>query len=69
MRGFADLNLNGTTTPARVWPTVGEWGPERVPTTQAKKRLRIWVSLGFVAALASVCGLGWYFYRILNGLA
>lgn len=68
MRGFSDLNLNGT-SPARVQPAVGEWGPERIPTTQAKKRLRIWVSLGFVAALCALCGLGWYFYKVLNGMA
>ncbi|WP_420175308.1 hypothetical protein [Luteococcus sp. OSA5] len=66
MRGFSDLNLNGP-TPARVQPKVGEWGPEDVPTTQAKKRQRIWASLAFILALAAVCGLGWYFYKILNG--
>ena len=68
MRGFSDLDLNGSSA-VRVQPKVGEWGPERVPTTQAKKRLRIWTSLAFVAALCTLCGLGWYFYRILNGLA
>ena len=67
MRGFSDLNLNGD-TPARVQPKVGEWGPERVPTTQAKRRLRIWVSLGFIAALTALCALGWYFYKARNGL-
>ncbi|MEL4504595.1 hypothetical protein AAEX63_05735 [Luteococcus sp. H138] len=68
MRGFSDLNLNGT-APARVQPKVGEWGPERVPTTQAKRRLRIWVSLAFIAVVAALCGLGWYFYKKLNGLS
>lgn len=65
MRGFSDLNLNGD-APARVQPKVGEWGPERVPTTQAKKRLRIWVSLAFVAALTALCLLGWFFYTKMN---
>lgn len=68
MRGFSDLNLNGD-TPARVQPRVGEWGPEAVPTTQAKKRMRLWVSLAYVAALTALCLLGWYFYKALNGLA
>ncbi|MEL4357924.1 MULTISPECIES: hypothetical protein [unclassified Luteococcus] len=68
MRGFSNLNLNGN-APARVQPKVGEWGPERVPTTQAKKRLRIWVSLAFIGAVAALCGLGWYFYKAMNGLS
>ncbi|HNV10812.1 MAG TPA: hypothetical protein PKN27_05725 [Propionibacteriaceae bacterium] len=68
MRVLSDLNLNGR-TPPRVQPKVGEWGPHRVPTTAAKKRMRIWVTCAFIAALAALVGLGWYFYRILNGLA
>ena len=65
MRIFTDLNLNGT-TPARVQPKVGEWGPLLVPTTRAKKRMRIWVALAFVLAVTALFLLGWFFYRVFN---
>ena len=61
---FSNLNLNGR-TPLRVQPKVGVWGPEGVPTTRAKKRMRIWVSLAFVAALTLICVLGYFFYKAL----
>lgn len=67
MRGFSNLDLNGD-APVRVQPKVGEWGPERVPTTQAKRRMRIWVVLAFTAAVVALCLLGWYFYKVLNGM-
>ena len=61
---FSNLNLNGR-TPLRVQPKVGIWGPEGVPTTRAKKRMRIWVSLAFVLAVAVITFLGYTFYKAL----
>ena len=66
MRIFTDLNLNGRST-TRVQPKVGEWGPEMVPSTAAKKRMRIWVSLVLVAGLIALFFLGRYFYKTLTG--
>lgn len=65
MKIFSNLNLNGT-TPPRVQPKVGEWGPHRVATTAAKKRMRIWVGIAFVAAWAGLYLLGWFFYKTLT---
>ncbi len=65
MRIFTNLNLNGS-TPARVQPKVGEWGPQRVPTTAAKKRMRIWVSVAFVAALSLMVYLGYQFFKAIS---
>jgi type VI protein secretion system component VasF len=65
VRIFTNLNLNGT-TPARVQPKVGEWGPTKVPTTAAKKRMRIWVSIAFVVVLAVLVFVGWTFFKALT---
>ena len=32
-----------------------------------KKRLRWWVSLGFVAAAAVLFGYGWYIFTMMSG--
>ena len=63
---FSNLNLNGA-TPPRVRPTLGEWGPERVPTTRQKRRMRIWVGLALLGAMLAVFGLGWYVYHAMTG--
>lgn len=63
---FSDLNLNGD-TPARVQPVIGEWGPQRLPSTSAKKRARFTVSLAFIAAAAALFWLGKFFFDILMG--
>ncbi|WP_040438213.1 MULTISPECIES: hypothetical protein [Aestuariimicrobium] len=68
MRIFTNLNLNGT-TPARVQPKVGEWGPTKVPTTAAKKRMRIWVSIAFVVVLAVLVFVGWTFFKAFTQTA
>jgi hypothetical protein len=65
-RIFSNLNLNGR-TPPRVRPVLGEWGPEMVPTTKSKKRMRIWVSLALLGALLAIFLLGWYVYHALTG--
>ena len=59
MRVFSNLNLNGS-TPPRVQPRIGEWGPAKVPTTRAKKRMRIWVSMALFGAMLAIFLLGWY---------
>lgn len=59
---FTNLNLNGN-APARVQPKLGEWGPQRVPSTAAKKRMRIWVSLAFVVALTVIIWVGYTFFK------
>lgn len=63
---FSDLNLNGS-TPARVQPMIGEWGPQRVPSTSAKKRARIWVTLAVITLTVVVFVIGNYFFRALMG--
>lgn len=65
MRIFSNLNLNGR-SPARVQPKVGEWGPQLVPTTAAKMRMRIWASLALVLGIAALFGLGYYFYKAIT---
>lgn len=63
---FSNLNLNGR-TPPRVQPTVGEWGPDKVPSTKAKKRMRIWVGLALLGAMIAIFLLGWYVYHLMTG--
>ena len=63
---FSDLNLNGS-TPPRVQPRLGEWGPELVPSTGQKRRMRIWVGLVLLGAMLALFGLGWYVYHAMTG--
>lgn len=65
-RTFSDLNLNGH-TPPRVQPEIGEWGPEKVPTTKQKKRMRIYVSIALPAIMLACFLLGWYVYYLMTG--
>ena len=62
----SNLNLNAG-APPRVQPRLGEWGPLRVPATRAKKRMRWWVSLAFVGAIAGLVLYGWWVNTMLNG--
>ncbi len=62
----SDLNLNAG-APPRVQPRLGEWGPQDVPATRKKKRMRWWVSLGFVAILTILFLYGWYILMALRG--
>ncbi|MPM49257.1 hypothetical protein SDC9_95985 [bioreactor metagenome] len=64
---FSDLNLNSD-IPVRVQPKVGEWGPQRVPTTKQKKRVRFTVTGIFSAVVVALFLLGNYFYKILMGI-
>lgn len=63
---FSNLNLHGR-TPPRVQPSVGEWGPELVPTTKSKKRMRIWVSVALFVGMLAIFLLGWYVYYVMTG--
>lgn len=65
-RIFSNLNLNGS-TPPRVQPRLGEWGPVKVPTTRQKKRMRIWVGLVLLGLLLALFGIGWYIYYLMTG--
>ena len=65
-RIFSNLNLHGR-TPPRVQPTIGERGPVQVPTTQQKRRMRIWVTLALLGALIAIFLLGWYVYYLMTG--
>ena len=65
-RIFSNLNLHGG-TPPRVQPTIGEWGPVKVPTTKHKRRMRIWVTLALLGALIAIFLLGWYVYYLMTG--
>jgi hypothetical protein len=63
---FSNLNLHGA-TPPRVQPSVGEWGPLKVPSTKQKKRMRIWASLALLGGLIAIFLLGWYVYHAMTG--
>lgn len=63
---FSNLNLHGG-TPPRVQPSVGEWGPLKVPSTKQKKRMRIWVSFALLGSLIAIFLLGWYVYHAMTG--
>jgi hypothetical protein len=63
---FSNLNLHGA-TPPRVQPTLGEWGPVKVPSTRHKRRMRIWVSLALFGSLLAIFLLGWYVYYLMTG--
>ena len=65
-RTFSNLNLNGR-TPLRVQPKIGEWGPEQVPTTRQKKRMRVYVSIALPVAMLACFALGWYVYFLMTG--
>ena len=66
MKITSNLNLNGA-TPPRVRPALGDWGPEQVPSTRAKKRMRIWVGLVLLATMTAIFLLGWYVYYLMTG--
>ncbi len=63
----SDLNLSSD-IPVRVQPVIGEWGPQRVPTTKQKKRARWTVTAAFSALVVALFLLGNFFYKILMGI-
>lgn len=64
-RLWSNLNLNGT-VPARVRPNIGEWGPQRLPSTKQKKRGRWLAPVIFTLALAVITLVGWYFWTLFR---
>lgn len=60
-RMWSNLNLNGP-VPARVRPSIGEWGPVGLPSTKQKKRGRWLAPVFFTLALAVVVLTGWFFW-------
>ena len=66
MRVFSDLNLNGQ-TPLRAQARIGTWGPKGVPSTRAKKIVRIVVPILVVAIATGLFFLGRLFYLMLTG--
>ena len=64
MRIFTNLNLNGT-TPLRVQPGVGEWGPSSVQPTRRKRLTRwMWIA-AFVVVLTVMFILGYIAYGMI----
>ncbi|MGL5405567.1 MAG: hypothetical protein ACRDAX_02065 [Propionibacteriaceae bacterium] len=66
-RGFSNLNLNGT-TPIRVQPNVGEWGPQKVSSTRRKWWGRTLAVIAFILAFSAL--LGWaifIYFKYLKG--
>ena len=63
---FSNLNLNGR-TPPRVQPAIGEWGPEKVPSTKLKKRMRVLVPIALFVAMLVIFLFGWYIYYEMTG--
>jgi hypothetical protein len=63
---FSNLNLNAN-TPPRVQPNIGIWGPEQVPSTRTKKRVRLWVGFVLLGAMLACFLLGWYVFFLMTG--
>lgn len=62
---FSDLNLNGK-NPMRAQPRVGDWGPQKVPSTRLKKWQRVLVPIIAVLLAVGVFFLGRMFYLALT---
>lgn len=62
---FSDLNLNGK-NPMRAQPRVGDWGPQKVPTTRGKKWQRVLVPIIAVLIAVAVFFLARMFYQALT---
>ena len=54
--------------PVRVRPRLGEWGPSLVPTTNRKKRTRVYCVAALVVGLAAVVTLMTVFYKVIQGV-
>ncbi len=65
MRVFTDLNLNGK-SPLRARPRIGDWGPEKVPSTRWKKWQRVLAPLIAVLLAVGVFFLARMFYLALT---
>ncbi len=65
MRVFSDLNLNGK-NPMRAQPRVGDWGPQKVPSTRVKKWQRVLVPILAVLLAVGVFFLARTFYLAMT---
>ncbi len=65
MRVFSDLNLNGK-NPMRAQPRIGDWGPQKVPSTRVKKWQRVLVPIVAVLLAVGVFFLGRMFYLAMT---
>ncbi len=65
MRVFTNLNLNGK-NPLRAQPRVGDWGPEKVPSTRLKKWQRVLVPIIAVLLAVGVFFLARTFYLAMT---
>ena len=61
----SNLNLNEGSAP-RVMPGLGDWGPQGVPGTRAKKRWRWFAIAAFVVVLGLVVAYGYWMYTLLS---
>jgi hypothetical protein len=52
-------------TPVRARPEIGEWGPRSVPTTRAKKALRLVVPLLGLAVAGTIFWLGHRVFQVI----
>jgi hypothetical protein len=64
VRVFTDLDLNST-TPIRVQPGLGEWGPSEIMPTKRKKLTRWLWSGAFVSMVGALFGFGYYVYGLI----
>lgn len=64
-RIWSNLNLNGT-VPARVRPSIGEWGPTGLPSTKQKKRGRWLAPVVFTVALVVLTLVGFFFWYLFR---
>lgn len=65
VRLLSDLNLNGK-NPMRAQPRIGDWGPEKVPSTRFKKWQRVLVPIVALLLAVGVFFLGRMFYLALT---
>ncbi len=64
VRVLTNLDLHGT-TPTRIQPEVGEWGPvETMPTRQKRRARWLWI-LAFVVVVAVLFFFGHWVYDIV----
>ncbi len=65
MRVFSELNLNGK-NPMRAQPRIGDWGPQKVPSTRVKKWQRVLVPVIAVLLAVGVFFLARTFYLAMT---
>ncbi len=64
VRVLTNLDLHGT-TPTRIQPEVGEWGPVEVMPTRNKRRARVLWIAAFVAVIVALFVFGHIVYDLV----